>query len=88
MLALILGQIGSAFVGTIIEKVIDGFLTYFERASTIRQARDLGIVEGRAAAAAEDAVVNADVEAAGDKVDQVLIDRKVDLKKRLKDKTA
>ena len=41
----IFGSIASAFVGTFIEKLINGLLQYFERAQNIRQAKDLGASE-------------------------------------------
>jgi len=41
----IFGSIASAFVGTLIEKLINGFLTYFERAAGIRQAKERGAAE-------------------------------------------
>lgn len=43
----ILGIVANAFIGTLIEKFINGFLQYFERAATIRQAKELGASDQR-----------------------------------------
>lgn len=49
MLAGILGRIALSFAGTLIEKAINGFLRYIQRADEIRNAEDLGAARQEAA---------------------------------------
>jgi len=42
MFAGILSNIALSFAGTLIDKVINGLLRYFERAASIKEAKELG----------------------------------------------
>ena len=59
MLTGIFGYLANAFIGTFIEKAINGLLTYIERANTIKQAKELGTSEQ----VARDQTVVADAQA-------------------------